>query len=109
MQFGFKKGKFQAGLEENKIASTILRGRIVGDHELAISPEFREYLKGRIYYNIATKFPNNRGYLLRRDWDFGPVDGTVFNGARVYAKDPAWACESFDDASSALTNAEPNE
>ena len=44
---------------------------LLSNQELTLSPEFAEYLKGRIYYNIASKYPNDRGYLLRRDWDFG--------------------------------------
>ena len=67
--WGYQKGAFGAALEENKVAAVCLR-----TENLNISGEFREYLKGRIYYNLASKYPNDRGYLLRRDWDFGPVE-----------------------------------
>ncbi len=98
---GFSSGKFQAGLEENKIAEVCLRF-----HAQEISSDFREYLKGRIYYNLASKFPNDPGYLLRRDWDFGSVDLTRLPG-RIYAKDPDFPAESFDAATSHLSRAEP--
>lgn len=98
---GFKSGKFQAGLEENKIAAACLRAE-----DLTLSPDFREYLRGRIYYNLASKYPNRRGYLLRRDWDFGPVNVALLK-RRVYAKDPNYPCESFSVATAHLSNAEP--
>ena len=98
---GFRSGKFQAGLEENKIAASCLRAE-----DLALSPAFREFLKGRIYYNLASKYPNRRGYLLRRDWDFGPVNVDLLK-RRIYAKDPNYACESFATATAHLGNAEP--
>ena len=100
---GFKNGNFQAALEENKVASVCLRS-----NDLLLAPEFREYLKGRIYYNIASKFPNKRGYLLRRDWDFGPVDLSRLN-RRIYAKDPNFDSESFNGATRHLTRAESND
>jgi hypothetical protein len=98
---GVNKGVFNAGLQENKIAAACLRA-----DDLSLSPEFREYLKGRIYYNLASKYPNDRGYLLRRDWDFGPVDLGVLK-RRIYAKDPNFPSESFDSATSHLSRAEP--
>ena len=98
---GFASGRFEAGLEENKIAAACLRAE-----DLTLSPDFREYLKGRIYYNLASKFPNRRGYLLRRDWDFGAVNVPVLK-RRIYAKDPNFECESFDTATAHLTRAEP--
>ena len=99
---GFASGRFEAGLEENKLAADCLRAE-----DLKLSPDFREYLKGRIYYNLASKYPNQRGYLLRRDWDFGAVDVSLLKG-RIYAKDPSYDCESFDAATSHLTSAEPS-
>ena len=105
--WGYQKGEFQAALEENKVAAACLRAE-----DLIVSGEFREYLKGRIYYNLASTYPNDRGYLLRRDWDFGPVDVALLK-RRIYAKDPGFPCESFDSATSSLSRAEhlapPNE
>ncbi|MEW6159143.1 MAG: hypothetical protein AB1813_17090, partial [Verrucomicrobiota bacterium] len=57
--WGFQSGRFQAGLEENKIAAACLRA-----NDLNLSADFREFLKGRIYYNLASKYPNEAGYLL---------------------------------------------
>jgi hypothetical protein len=98
--WGLRRGAFQAGLEENKIAASNLRSS-----DLSLSPEFTAYLKGRIYYNLASKFPNDEGYLLRRDWDFGPVDKGALNG-RIYAKDPGYEAESFDSATRHLSAAQ---
>ena len=101
VMWGWRRGQFQAGLEENKIAAVNLQ-----DNHLNISPDLREYLKGRIYYNIATKFPNDRGYLLRGDWDFGPVDLSKWS-RQIYVKD-TWECSSFDSATGDLSEAEPD-
>lgn len=99
--WGIRHGQFQAALEENKVAATCLRAA-----DLNLSADFREYLKGRIYYNIASKFPNDRGYLSRTTWDFGPVDLSVLK-RRIYAKDPTFHSESFDGAIIGLSSADP--
>ena len=96
----WKKGRFSAALEENKIAVVLLTQKSVPE-----DTAFGEYLKGRIYYNIASKFPNDRGYLLRSDWDFGPVNVERFGYG--FAKDPGFECESFDAATKHLSRAEP--
>ena len=98
--WGWRHGQFQAALEENKVAA-----RNLEDNHLNLSPDLREYLKGRIYYNIATKFPNDRGYLLRGDWDFGPVDLSKWS-RQIYVKDPTGECSSFDSATQDLSEAE---
>jgi hypothetical protein len=98
--WGHGRGKFQAALEENKVAAVCLESS-----ELSRSPEFTAYLKGRIYYNLASKFPNDEGYLLRRDWDFGPVDMGALKGG-IYAKDPSYEAESFDSATRHLSAAQ---
>lgn len=100
-EWGLRRGTFQAGLEENKVAASNLRSTAP-----SLSPEFTAYLKGRIYYNLASKFPNDEGYLLRRDWDFGPVDKGALIG-RIYAKDPSYGAESFDSATRHLSAARP--
>ena len=69
-----------------------------------LNPLGREYLKGRIYYNLATKFPNDKGYLLRKDWDFGPINLDVAKSG-VGAKEPGFT-DSFDEATQDLSNAE---
>ena len=99
--WGFSRGRFQAGLEENKVAAACLLA-----NDLTISADLREYLKGRIYYNLASKYPDDRGYLLRRDWDFGTVDLTLLKRP-IYAKDPTFPSDSFDAATGHLSNAEP--
>jgi hypothetical protein len=96
---GLRKGSFSAALEENKIAALCLRA-----DDMDLDPTFREYLKGRIYYNLATKFPNDRGYLLKEDWDFGPVDTGALR-RRLYAKDPSIASESYAADTQHLSNA----
>ncbi|MFM8359559.1 MAG: hypothetical protein ACKOET_13510 [Verrucomicrobiota bacterium] len=61
-----------------------------------LSPAFREYLKARIYCNVHNYYPSDRGYLLRQDWDFGPVDRQVLGLIGVW-KDPhdrVWDWES---------------
>ena len=88
---GMDKGEFQAALEENKLAAHILR-----DSDEKLSADFREYLKGRIYYNIARKFPNDAGYLSDQ-WDFGEVLPTPLN-EKAYAKDPIIDCSSYEEA-----------
>jgi hypothetical protein len=97
---GHDHGGFRAALEENKVAAACLRSK-----DASLPAELREYLKGRIYYNIASKYPNEAGYLLRRDWDFGPVDTKVLP-RRIYVKDPHCDAESFAGATRDLSNAE---
>jgi hypothetical protein len=87
---GFKRGSFQAALEESKIAISILQKDM-------IKPQLKEYLKGRIYYNLHTKFPNDKGYRSKEDWDFGIVDTVKLLGI-AYHKDPGHNITSFEDA-----------
>jgi hypothetical protein len=89
---GMKAGCFQAALEENKIAAVILK-----QNQPNLSSELREYLKGRIYYNLSTKFPNKEGYLKREDWDFGEVDPTKLKGIE-FRKDPTVTCNTFEQS-----------
>jgi hypothetical protein len=98
--WGMKSGAFSAALEENKVAANLL-----SNSSLELSSELTEYLKGRIYYNIASKYPNDRGYLLRKDWDFGEVQPTQLP-PKSFAKDPTFDCSSFDDATRRLTKAQ---
>src|SRR5262245_15982766 len=47
--------------------------------------------------NLASKYPNRRGYLLKRDWDFGTVNVALLK-RRVYAKHLNYSFESFGAA-----------
>jgi len=98
--WGHAKGEFHAALEENKLAASCLKSS-----DMSLTPEFTAYLKGRIYYSLASKFPNDEGYLLRRDWDFGPVELNALLG-RPYAKDPNIESESFEAATRHLSAAQ---
>ena len=92
---GFRKGRFQAALQENKIATWNLQF-----HSTNLEPQLKEYLKARIYCNVFTFYPSTPGYLLQKDWDFGPVNRGALNKIAVF-KDPhqiVW------DWPSAITN-----
>ena len=89
-------------LTENKIAAANLKAdrNFYGGTNLA--PEFREYLKARIYHNVYSYYPSTRGYLLQKDWDFGPVDRQLLNTRHIVIwKD---IDEVVWDWSSAITN-----
>lgn len=92
---GSKGASFGAALQENKVAAVNLKF-----HNDDLSPQLREYLKARIYCNVNAFYPNTAGYLLQKDWDFGPVDKSVLGKMLVF-KDPdqiVW------DWPSAITN-----
>jgi len=80
--FGFRQGTFQLALQENKVAAANLRFNGANS-----SPQLREYLKARIYCNVNTFYPDTSGYLLQKDWDFGPVDKEIL-GKILVCKDP---------------------
>lgn len=86
---GHGQGAFRVALEENKIAAWNLQF-----HADKLSPQLAEYLKTRIYCNVLVRYPNDLGYLLKRDWDFGPVDRSVLGEIATY-KDlyRAWSWE----------------
>ena len=87
---GFKQGSFQAALEESKMARSVIQ-------KDTINPQLKEYLKGRLYYNIHTKFPNDQAYRLKEDWDFGKIDTIKLRGIE-YRKDPSFHITPFQDA-----------
>lgn len=89
LAIGHGQGAFRVALEENKIAAANLKF-----HADRLSPQLAEYLKSRIYCNVMIQYPNDPGYLLARDWDFGPVDRQVLGDLAVY-KDlyKAWSWE----------------
>lgn len=75
--------RFSLALSENKIAASnlALDRNFYGGTNL--SPDFREYLKARIYHNVYTYYPNTPGYLLQKDWDFGLVDRELLNSKHI--------------------------
>lgn len=79
---GWRNRQFELALQENKIAAVNLTLRSTN-----LCPQFREYLKARIYCNIYNYYPNDGGYLLQKDWDFGAVDRQVLGSIGVW-KDP---------------------
>lgn len=89
--FGLIHGQFQSALEEAKVAKAILKR-----DDISIEPQFREFLKGRIYYLIGTKFYDS-GYLTGREWDVGTVDTNVLQRP-IYAKDPTFAPRTYNEA-----------
>jgi hypothetical protein len=88
--FGRKWGHFDLALTENKVAALRLR------NEKSLDPEFREYLKARIYLNVHRYYPSDRGYLLPKDWDFGPVDHNLLEVSP--GKDPMNPVWTWEDA-----------
>jgi hypothetical protein len=93
---------FGLALAENKIAVANLKGDQNFYGGTNLSPEFREYLKARIYHNIYSYYPSTRGYLLQKDWDFGPVDRQLLMSRHI----AVWKNidEVVWDWSSAITN-----
>ncbi|MEO7325658.1 MAG: hypothetical protein ABIW82_12585 [Dokdonella sp.] len=84
-------GRFQGALEENKIAIVNL------DHAPNLDPQFREYLKARVYWNVRMFYPANPGYLIQKDWDRGAVDEDVL-GEVAAAKDPTVSILNWQNA-----------
>jgi len=79
---GIKQGLFLSALSENNLATANLH-----DSHKTLPPEFREYLKARIYYNVYMHYPSSSGYLQQKDWDFGPVNRSLL-GDIISVKDP---------------------
>jgi hypothetical protein len=79
---GLRNGRFQVALQENKIGVTNLK--LQGTN---LSPQLREYLKTRIYSNIEAFYPSRGGYLIRGDWDFGPVDRGALGAIATFKED----------------------
>jgi hypothetical protein len=88
---GAKLGYFQHALEENKVAI----GNI--DHSPSVDPQFREYLKARVYWNIAMYYPAKPGYLIQKEWDRGPVNSALLGDVGA-AKDPTIPVLTWQDA-----------
>jgi hypothetical protein len=84
---GFRSSRFGLALDENKVTAANLRANSNFYGGTNLSPKFREYLTARIYCNVYNYFPSDRGCLLQKDWDFGPVDRKVLGAIMVW-KDP---------------------
>jgi hypothetical protein len=69
---------FFHALEESRMANGALTQK-----EVQLSPQLREYLKGRLYWNAAVWIP--KGWL-DSDIDHGPIDETALGSLRI-AKD----------------------
>ena len=95
--FGAKWGQFQSALQENKLAV----GNI--DSSPQIDPQFREYLKARVYWNVRMYYPENPGYLIQEEWDRGAVNIAIL-GDVAAAKDPTAPILSWQ---SAISRANP--
>jgi len=92
--FGVKWGQFQSALAENKLAVSNL------DAMPNLDPQFREYLKARIYNNVREFYPSKPGYLLQKDWDRGPVRQDLLTGVAVAkdVMDPVWSWQAAIEA-----------
>lgn len=89
--WGFRNASFQSALAENKVAIMNL------DSLPEMNPQFREYLKARIYGNVLQFYPPDRGYLQSQDWDRGPVNRDIL-GRIAVAKDPTSAAWNWPSA-----------
>jgi len=87
---GWRKASFQVALQENKVA----RANLTSTNTTS---QLREYLKARVYYNVHRYYPSKPGYLLKYDWDFGPVDRDAL-GQLVVFKDPDWGAWDWKSA-----------
>jgi hypothetical protein len=89
--WGFRHASFQSALAENKVAILNL------DSFQDINPQFREYLKARIYSNVLQFYPSDEGYLQQQDWDRGPVNQDIL-GSLAASKDPTGAAWDWESA-----------
>src|ERR1700731_3937455 len=81
---GCRYRQFDLALKEKKVAAANLslnRNFFGGTNLPAV---FQEYLKARIYCNVRNYYPNKAGYLLQKDWDFGPVDRKALGSVGVW-------------------------
>ena len=76
---GARYKQFDLALQENKVAAANLKFNSTN-----LCPQFREYLKARIYCNVHNYYPDDRGYLLQKDWDFGAVNRDVLGSIGVW-------------------------
>ena len=91
--WGFRQARFQSALAENKVAILNL------DSVPNLNPQFREYLKARIYSNVLQFYPSDQGYLQQQDWDRGPVNQDILDTLAA-SKDPTGAAWDWQSAAS---------
>ena len=89
--WGGRDGLFKSALAENRVAVLNI------DSSPEMNPQFREYLKARVYSNILQFYPADRGYLIQNDWDRGPVDRAVLGSIHA-SKDPTGAAWDWHSA-----------
>jgi hypothetical protein len=94
---GCRYQQFNLALQENKVAAANLKMNTDFYGGTNLSPQLREFLKARIYCNVYNYYPSSSGYLLRKDWDFGPVDRTFLSNV-VFWKDPHQKVWDWDAA-----------
>lgn len=94
---GWRHRQFDLALWENKVAAANLRANRNLFGSTNLPPVFQEYLKARIYCNVRNYYPSKQGYLLSRDWDFGPVDRKALGPVGVW-KDPDEKVWDWDSA-----------
>ena len=97
---GCRSQQFRVALQENRIAAANLRMNVDFFGGTNLPPQLQEYLKARIYCNVYHYYPRDRGYLLPKDWDFGPVKRDVLGNIGFW-KDPH---EKVWDWAAAVTN-----
>ena len=86
---GWRQACFEIALRENKVATVNLK--FCGTN---LTPQLREYLKARVYCNVYTHYPSQQGYLLQKDWDYGPVDRDTLGHVLVFKDQVVWNWES---------------
>ena len=94
---GWRRRQFDLALWENKVAASNLLANRAFYGGTNLPPVFQEYLKARIYCNVRNYYPSTRSYLLRKDWDFGPVDRKVLGTVGVW-KEPDEKVWDWDSA-----------
>jgi hypothetical protein len=94
---GCRYQQFNLALQENKVAAANLKMNTDLHGGTNLSPQLREFLKARIYCNVYNYYPGYSGCLLRKDWDFGPVDRTFLSNVAFW-KDPHQKVWDWDAA-----------
>jgi hypothetical protein len=94
---GCRHQQFDLALQENKVAAANLKANTDFYGGTNLSPQLREFLKARIYCNVYNYYPSTSGYLIRKDWDFGPVDRNIL-GTVGFWKDPHQKVWDWDAA-----------
>ena len=82
---GFYVGTFN-GVEIHAVEESRLARLALSEEDgFKLSPQLKEYLKGRLYWNSAIHIGD--GYVSSLLKDYGPVDSNLLDGV-IYAKDP---------------------